>query len=248
MLNNPISNNNIFIVNNGTIISEKTYAIYNYETGNVEINGGSVEGVTYGIVNDSGNIIITDGLVQGTTHGIINRGNLTITGGIIKGQYAINNNAVSKTLITGGEILSDYYINNNGNLEITGGKIYGKIDGIRMADLDTAVLTIGTNEENPSVDIEKTETYNEYLYEIPHAETVPEDYRGVFHNPVCAWEDFSLEFVQKRMIAREDAGDTETPRGNFSVLYPDGVLVHFNGRGTAVEIWEMFGSMEASKQ
>ena len=149
----PISNNNIFIVNNGTIISEKTYAIYNYETGNVEINGGSVEGVTYGIVNDSGNIIITDGLVQGTTHGIINRGNLTITGGIIKGQYAINNNAVSKTLITGGEILSDYYINNNGNLEITGGKIYGKIDGIRMADLDTAVLTIGTNEENPSVDI-----------------------------------------------------------------------------------------------
>lgn len=113
--------------------------------------------------------------------------------------------------------------------------------------LDSIMVNITLPEETPvTVDVAKTETYDEYLYEIPHAETVPEEYREVFNNPVCAWEDFSLEFVQKRMIVREDAGDTDTPRGNFSVLYPDGVLVYFNGRGTAEEIRALFESMEAS--
>ena len=128
----------------------------------------------------------------------------------------------------------------------------GEVPGLMVSwsrGLDSIMVNITLPKEAPAtVDVTRTETYDEYLYEIPHTETVPEDYREVFQNPVCAWEDFSLEFVQKRMIAREDAGDTDTPRGNFSVLYPDGVLVHFNGRGTAVEIWEMFGSMEASKQ
>ncbi len=91
------------------------------------------------------------------------------------------------------------------------------------------------------VDLSKEETYNEYLYQIPLAETLPEEYREVFKNPVCKWEDFSLEFVQKRMFNRgADAGDTTTPRGNFAVLYPDNVLVEFNGRGTAEEIYAMF--------
>ena len=56
-------------------------------------------------------------------------------------------------------------------------------------------------------------------------------------------KDFSLEIVESRMKAYEDSGDTATPRGNFKVLYPDGVLVSFNGRGTAQEIWDMFCSM-----
>lgn len=115
--------------------------------------------------------------------------------------------------------------------------------------MDSVMVNITLPEEVPAtVDVKKIETYDEYLYDIPHAETVPEVYREVFNNPVCAWEDFSLEFVQKRMISREDAGDTDTPGGNFSVLYPDGVLVYFNGRGTAEEIWELFCSMDANKQ
>ncbi len=52
-----------------------------------------------------------------------------------------------------------------------------------------------------------------------------------------------MEIVESRMKAYEDSGDTATPRGNFKVLYPDGVLVSFNGRGTAQEIWDMFCSM-----
>lgn len=95
------------------------------------------------------------------------------------------------------------------------------------------------------VDVDKTETYDEYLYEIPHAETVPEEYWEIFSNPVCKSEDFSLKFVEKRMISRGgDAGDTDTPRGSFSVLYPDGIVVNFKGRGTAEEVWEMFSSFK----
>ena len=94
-----------------------------------------------------------------------------------------------------------------------------------------------------TVDVEKPEIYDERLYEVPYGETVPEEYRQVFQDPVFALEDFSLEIVESRMKAYEDSGDAATPRGNFKVLYPDGVLVSFNGRGTAQEIWDMFCSM-----
>ena len=94
-----------------------------------------------------------------------------------------------------------------------------------------------------TVDVEKPEIYDERLYEVPYGETVPEEYRQVFQDPVFALEDFSLEIVESRMKTYEDSGDTATPRGNFKVLYPDGVLVSFNGRGTAQEIWDMFCSM-----
>lgn len=94
-----------------------------------------------------------------------------------------------------------------------------------------------------TVDVKKPETYDERLYEIPYGETVPGEYRQTFSNPVFALEDFSLESVKSRMLVYEDGGDTAMPRGNFGVLYPDGVLASFSGRGTAEEIWDMFSSM-----
>lgn len=108
--------------------------------------------------------------------------------------------------------------------------------------MDSIMLCISKPANVPeTVEVARTELYDEYLYEIPHAETVPEAYRDVFENPICARADLGLEFVKKRMISREgDKGDSATPRGSFGVLYPDGVLVEFNGRGTAEEIWEMF--------
>ncbi len=94
-----------------------------------------------------------------------------------------------------------------------------------------------------TVGIENPEAYDERLYEIPFADTVPEEYRETFFDPVFARDDFSLEIVRSRVLSYSgDSGDTATPRGNFSVLY-DGVLVHFNGRGTPEEIWEMFASI-----
>lgn len=98
-------------------------------------------------------------------------------------------------------------------------------------------------EDMVTADLEKPETYDERLYEIPYAETVPGEYREVFQDPVFLAEDLSLEVVRSRMKSVEDAGDTNTPRGMFSVLYPEGILVRFNGRGTADEIWSMFCSV-----
>ncbi len=95
-----------------------------------------------------------------------------------------------------------------------------------------------------TVDTDRPETYDERLYEIPYGETVPEEYREMFANPVFAAEDMRLEIVQSRMKVYADAGDTDTPRGSFSVLYPDGILLGFNGRGTADEIWTMLESVE----
>lgn len=99
-------------------------------------------------------------------------------------------------------------------------------------------LTDGSSVE--TVDISRPELYDEHLYEIPYAETVPAEYREIFNDPVFAAGDLSLEVVSSRLMSYNDSGDTDTPRGNFQVLYPDGVLLRFNGRGTPEEIWNMF--------
>lgn len=70
----------------------------------------------------------------------------------------------------------------------------------------------------------------------------PENYK-VVDNSVFLWEDMSLEIVNSRMRSAGDTDDTDTPRGNFSVLYPEGVMLYFNGRGTAEEIWDMLSSV-----
>ena len=93
-------------------------------------------------------------------------------------------------------------------------------------------------------DTEKPETYNVHLYDIPYASTVPEEYREVFNSPVFNATDFDRDIVEARMKVFADAGDTTTPRGKFTVLYGDGVLVRFSGRGSVEEIWEMFQSIK----
>ncbi len=97
---------------------------------------------------------------------------------------------------------------------------------------------------NRIVDISKPETYDVRLYEIPYGQTVPEQYRSIFDNPVFREEDFTIELVEARMKTVEDSGDTSTPRGNFSVLYEDGVLVRFTGKATAAQVWDMFSSIQ----
>lgn len=108
--------------------------------------------------------------------------------------------------------------------------------------MDSIMLRVSLADANhiTLTDIAKKETYDVSLYDIPYAETVPEEYRQNFEDPVFAAEDLSLELVQSRMKAVADSGDTDTPRGSFSIWYPEGILVDFNGDGTPEEIWEMF--------
>ncbi len=94
------------------------------------------------------------------------------------------------------------------------------------------------------VDPAKPETYDVSLYEIPYADTVPREYFEVFDHPVFKESDFSLEMVEARMKSIPDAGDTDTPSGNYAELYDSGIMVEFSGRGSAEEIWEMFESIK----
>ena len=99
-----------------------------------------------------------------------------------------------------------------------------------------------------TVDISKPETYDQRLYKAPYAETVPREYRETVNDPVFDFTDMDpemgLELVSSRMISYDDAGDTDTPRGNFSVLIDDEILLHFSGRGTPEEIWKMLCSID----
>lgn len=94
-----------------------------------------------------------------------------------------------------------------------------------------------------TVDVGAPETYDLRIYEEPYEETVPMEYRESFQDPVFAFGDFGLEVVRSRMVSRGEAGETDMSAGRFGVLYPDGVLVSFDGCGTAEEIWEMFCSI-----
>lgn len=119
---------------------------------------------------------------------------------------------------------------------------------------DTFFLTVeNLGEELPSyikesiADKDRPEYYDENMYEIPYAETVPKEYWVVFQDPVYEEDTFDKDCVRARLISHpEDSGDTDTPRGMFRILYRDGenyVLVRFNGRGTVDEIWDMMSSI-----
>ncbi|MCM1568729.1 MAG: hypothetical protein NC081_04700 [Roseburia sp.] len=112
---------------------------------------------------------------------------------------------------------------------------------IRRVDVDS-VFAAHTGQLRMA-DVEEPETYDVSLYEIPYAETVPEEYREVFDHPVFLAADLTPELIQSRMKIIVDAGDTETPSGRFGVLYGD-VLVEFNGDLPPEQVWELFCQME----
>ena len=93
------------------------------------------------------------------------------------------------------------------------------------------------------VDVKAVERYDTHLYDIPYCDTVPEEYREDFLYPVFCRGDFSLEVIEKRMKSVQDAGDTGTPGGRFSVLYKEGILISFDGKASAKDVWAMFESL-----
>ncbi len=109
--------------------------------------------------------------------------------------------------------------------------------------LDDIRLSVKQVKSCDIVDVNRTELYDVGLYDVPYGESVPKEYLEIFNDPVFAWEDMGLEVIQRRMRSYEDSGDTGTPRGNFGILFPDGVLLKFRGDGTAGQIWDMFQSL-----
>ncbi len=109
--------------------------------------------------------------------------------------------------------------------------------------LDDIRLSVKQVKSCDIVDVNRTELYDVGRYDVPYGESVPKEYLEIFNDPVFAWEDMGLEVIQRRMRSYEDSGDTGTPRGNFGILFPDGVLLKFRGDGTAGQIWDMFQSL-----
>lgn len=109
--------------------------------------------------------------------------------------------------------------------------------------LDDIRLSVKQVKSCDIVDVNRMELYDVGLYDVPYGESVPKEYLEIFNDPVFAWEDMGLEVIQRRMRSYEDSGDTGTPRGNFGILFPDGVLLKFRGDGTAGQIWDMFQSL-----
>lgn len=102
-----------------------------------------------------------------------------------------------------------------------------------------------SRQESPVLltDISRPELYDVNLYEIPYGDTVPREYWQTFNDPVFRQEDLTLELVQMRMKTVADSGDTDTPRGDFSILYEGGMLVRFNGCGSPQSIYDMLASI-----
>ena len=91
---------------------------------------------------------------------------------------------------------------------------------------------------------EDTAYYDQRLYTIPYADSVPDEIMfGGFQDPVFRYEDLTLDVIEARLTyADSDAGDISGYRGNFTVLYPDGLVAHYSVKGvTPAEMARMLG-------
>lgn len=118
------------------------------------------------------------------------------------------------------------------------------VNGMDTIRISVREYVANAETESRIVDVSDTASYDVHLYEIPYCDSVPEKYYKTFHNPIFEEGDFAFEIVEARMKSVSEQGDTDTPRGNFAVLYDSGILLEFNGRGDAESIWEMLESIK----
>lgn len=87
-----------------------------------------------------------------------------------------------------------------------------------------------------TVDINNPASYDTRLYEIPWADSVPEEYQDTFYTPDFRAEDMSLAIVEARGTKKDTGGVAY----RFGVLHPDGTLVKYSCSGlTAGQVWEL---------
>ncbi len=119
---NNCTGDTAFVMRGGSIVSEKSYGVYN-NGGTVEISGGSVtSNANYGIYNTT---------YEGSNYAYI--GKVTVSGGEIVGTQGIyNSDSQSIVNISGGKVTgsSTYGINNGGILNFAGGEVVGQTYGI----------------------------------------------------------------------------------------------------------------------
>ena len=94
------------------------------------------------------------------------------------------------------------------------------------------------------MDTDDKKYYDQRLYTIPYCDSVPDEVMfGGFQDPVFRYEDLTLDVIEARLTyADSDAGDISGYRGNFTVLYPDGLVARYSVKGvTPAEMAQMLG-------
>lgn len=154
------------IVKDGTKItntgSTNTVGIKNYSTGEIEVQGGSIEAYSYNhsimnVDNSTGTITISGGIIKSTLYN--NGGTINITGGTI--QYYITNKSGTLKIeeAEGKELLISNFIDNYGTLNMNSGRIsYNTYNGYLINNYAgaTTKITGGT--------VENTSTFSGGIY------------------------------------------------------------------------------------
>lgn len=84
-------------------------------------------------------------------------------------------------------------------------------------------------------DPEKPETYDLRLYEIPYAESIPEEYFYTTQNSLFRAEEVTRQILEARLIPSDEPGDEKQYYGNLSVLYQDGFVVEYSSVNVSPE-------------
>lgn len=95
-----------------------------------------------------------------------------------------------------------------------------------LAEEDKALMTSTTDTVN----------YDLSLYPIPRADSVPEELREIVDHPIFKMEELTEEVVARRAYRIDEIGDTDGYRMDFSVLYPENVLVKLNIKGVDPQV------------
>lgn len=97
---------------------------------------------------------------------------------------------------------------------------------------------VQANIVNPS----NPETYDLRLYTLPYTDSVPAELAATLNDPVFRWEDLNAALVEARVF--DPDGGFARARGNFSVLFPTGIVAELNITGiSASEVYAMLTEM-----
>ena len=92
------------------------------------------------------------------------------------------------------------------------------------------------------IDPAQPETYDLRLYPQPYTDSVPEELAAQVNDPVFRLEDLTLSLIESRVFDPNEGGQY---RGNFRILFPNGVVAGFNVTGvSAEEIYEIIRQMD----
>lgn len=101
-------------------------------------------------------------------------------------------------------------------------------------DLRWKISYLGEGNDDRITSVKDKRNYDLSLYPVPRADSVPDELREIVDNPIFRIDELPLDAVKARAYTLDDAGDSNSYRMHFSVLYRD-VLVEISSKGISPE-------------